>query len=126
GGQIPWRPGGPGGVGRQRLGVRDRFAQLGSANPPSNPGAVPTRNSEEPEKVLQLRGVNKFQVRIVTCTPRKHIKSWRKLERALLLQFKKMLGEVPRCNVQGKGMRWTNESDFFRLNRQSDVIDDLS
>src|SRR5258706_126350 len=54
------------------------------------------------EAILNLHGVTSFEARIVTCRPRQHVRMWHKLERALLLQFRNMLGEVPRCNIQGK------------------------
>jgi hypothetical protein len=48
------------------------------------------------DKVLGQRGVEAFEVRIVTCRPRQRVKSWIKLERALLLAFRERYGEVPK------------------------------
>lgn len=46
---------------------------------------------------------------LLTCAPRQHVKTWHKLERALLLQFKDDYGRVPVCNTQGKNMVWRDE-----------------
>jgi hypothetical protein len=48
------------------------------------------------DEVLGLRGVSSFQVRVVTCTPRQRIKSWRKLERAMILGFRDIYGYMER------------------------------
>lgn len=76
--------------------------------------------------VLRLRGVNRFTVHIVTCTPRTRVKSWHKLERALLLVFKDVFGEVPRRNTHGKNTKWREEKTLFSERRLRTVIEDLS
>ena len=58
--------------------------------------------------ILRMRGVSELYVRIVTCSPRQHVKTWHKLERALLLQFKEEYGKVPVCNSHGKNYVWTD------------------
>src|ERR1035441_5258254 len=50
------------------------------------------------DDILSLHGVRTFHVGVVTCNPRRHVKTWCKLERALLLQFREVFGEVPKCN----------------------------
>src|SRR5947209_1040596 len=56
-------------------------------------------------EVLGTHGITSFKVHVVSCTPRQHVKTWRKLERALLLTFRDLYGTVPLCNTQGKKMR---------------------
>src|SRR5207244_4119822 len=63
--------------------------------------------------VLRGHGVNRFEVRIMTCTPRQNVQTWRKLERALLLAFREIYGDPPRYNTQGKWMREKDEFTFF-------------
>jgi hypothetical protein len=71
-------------------------------------------------------GVKSFDVRVLTCTPRPGVKTWRKLERALLLEFRKQFGSVPKLNVQGRGYRETDEFTYFRRARIRDLIQELS
>ena len=65
-----------------------------------------------------------FTVHVVTCTPRQKVKSWHKLERALILTFKDLFGAVPKCNVQGKhdNYSWTDEADLFSVKRLGTII----
>jgi hypothetical protein len=76
--------------------------------------------------ILGMHGVYEFEARILTCKPRKHVKTWVKLERALLLEFREIFGEVPRCNTHGKGIAESNEFDLFSRQRVRRVIEDLS
>lgn len=76
--------------------------------------------------VLWSRGVQSFDVRIVTCRPRQGFKSWLKLERALILAFRQKFGEPPMCNVQGRAMKLGDEFDRFSYSRLSQIIDALS
>jgi hypothetical protein len=78
------------------------------------------------DAVLGLRGVNRFVVHILTCTPRRNVKSWHQLEWALLLVFKEMFGEVPKCNTHGKNYRWRDEAMLFAKLRLRTVLEDLS
>jgi len=78
------------------------------------------------EEILKLHGVTAFHVRIVTCSPRQNVKTWFKLERGLLLCFKKHYGLVPKCNTQGKNMKETDEFDYFSRQAVNTVIDELS
>ena len=72
------------------------------------------------------RGVQSFDVRIVTCRLRQGFKSWLKLERALILAFRQKFGEPPMCNVQGRAMKLGDEFDRFSYSRLSQIIDALS
>jgi hypothetical protein len=76
-------------------------------------------------EILKIRGVRRLQARIVTCVPRKHVQTWRKLERALLLVFRKEYGEPPWCNTQGKGLRERDEFTYFRRSRIRSILDEL-
>jgi hypothetical protein len=76
--------------------------------------------------ILSTHGVREFEARVVTCRPRKHVKTWVKLERALLLVFRDLFGEVPRCNTHGSGIKEEYEFDLFRRQRVKGIIEDLS
>jgi hypothetical protein len=80
------------------------------------------------ETVLGLRGVSRFDVRIVTCTPRQNVRSWRALERALILAFRDKYGEAPKANVHGQhgNYVWQNEKALFAIKRLNTIVDELS
>lgn len=75
--------------------------------------------------VLAIRGVESFSVRIVTCRGRQRVKTWMKLERALLLTFRDLYGDVPHCNSHGRKMRRTDEDKYFSPSRLKRILDDL-
>ena len=103
---------------------RSRIAYIGTTK--NGIDRVAQSAATRSDVVLGLRGVNSFTVHIVTSTPRKHVKSWHKLERALLLMFKDMFGEVPSCNTQGKNVKWSGEKELFSVQRLRTVLEDLS
>ena len=78
------------------------------------------------EHILGIRVVRAFHARVITCRPRKKVKTWHQLERALLLTFKDMYGEVPTCNTQGKRMRRSKEFNYFAEKGVRLVIEELS
>jgi len=78
------------------------------------------------QHVLSLHGVREFIVRIVTCPPRSNVKTWEKLERALLLVFRHKYGALPKCNKQGKNMKQTDEFKYFRRDRLERVLEMLA
>jgi len=78
------------------------------------------------DAVLSLHGVESFTVRIITCRPRQRVKTWIKLERALLLAFREHYGEVPKCNTQGKGISETDEFEYFTKSRLGRILEDLA
>lgn len=52
------------------------------------------------------------------------VKTWMKLERALLLKFRERYGEIPKFNSQGRNMRWTDEQEYFSVNRIANIIEE--
>lgn len=77
------------------------------------------------EAILKMRGVDSYEARIVTCKPRKGVKTWDKLERAFLLRFKIKYGDIPICNTQGKNMRVTDEFSYFSEGGVDTVLREL-
>lgn len=69
------------------------------------------------DRVLAKHGVTSLDVRVITCRPRQRVKTWRKLERALLLVFRETYGRVPEWNTQGKRIRATDEFTYFARER---------
>ena len=77
-------------------------------------------------EMLALHGVRELEFYVVTCKPRKHVKTWTKLERALILTFREKFGEVPKCNQHGKQMKWTDELKYFTTARLRTVVEKFS
>jgi hypothetical protein len=65
------------------------------------------------EEILGEYGVKKIVARIITCKPRSNVKTWVKLERAMLLMFRSQYGAVPEYNRQGHKIRETDEFSYF-------------
>ena len=78
------------------------------------------------EEIVKLHGVRKFDARVLTCGGRQHVKTWLKLERALLIRFRDSFGEKPKCNTAGKRMPERDEFAYFRRARIDGIIRDLS
>ena len=77
------------------------------------------------DKVLSIRGVNHFFVRIVTCSTQQSVKTWEKLERALILAFRQRYGGIPMCNKIGKSSKWRDELKYFKLERLNGILEGL-
>lgn len=104
--------------------ARSRIAYIGTTEKGVSriAGSVATRS----EAILRLHGVRSFVARVITCRPRQKVKSWRKLERALLIRFRETYGAPPRCNVQGKRMKWVDEDEYFRISRLNTILEELA
>lgn len=61
------------------------------------------------DKIFGKKGVTTFEARVVTFRKRRGEESRKKLERAFLLAFKGLYGELPLCNQQLKRKRTTDE-----------------
>lgn len=78
------------------------------------------------DEILSLHGVRSFRVAIITYTVRPGVrKPWHKLERALLLSFRELYGEVPICNRTGMRMKETNEFGYFSRRQMQRILEDL-
>ena len=77
------------------------------------------------DSVLGIHGVKEFTVRIITCPPRPNMRTWVKLERALLLVFRQKFGKVPVCNDLGKKMQPEDEFKYFKRERLEKLLDAL-
>ncbi len=65
------------------------------------------------QRLLVNHGVSQLQFHVVSCTPLRNVRTWQKLERALLLAFKHTYGSVPVGNTAGKNARWRDELEYF-------------
>ena len=78
------------------------------------------------EDILSLHGVREFVVRVLTCPPRPNVKTWEKLETALLLLFRQRYGTLPKCNDRGKNMRERDELRYFSRDRLDRILEKLA
>jgi hypothetical protein len=108
---------------RYELG-KSRIAYIGTTK--KGAARVAQSIAARADDILNIHGVRSFHARVVTCRPRKHVKTWHKLERGLLIVFKEMFGEIPMCNTQGKNMKRTSEFKLFGENGIRLVIEELS
>ena len=105
-------------------GERSRVVYIGTTK--KGASRVARSVAARAESILSLHGVREFHARIVTCKPRQGVKMWRVLERAMLLMFKEMYGEVPRCNGQGQKMKERDEFKYFTRGRIRRILEDLA
>jgi len=77
---------------------RSRVVYIGTTK--NGKGRVAESVATRAEEILRLHGVLGFEARIVTCTARQNVKSWHKLEMALILVFREMFGETPKVQRQ--------------------------
>ena len=74
------------------------------------------------EALLDDHGIKQISFHIIRCTPLRNVKTWVKLERALLLAFKHRYGSVPVANSSGKKARWRDELEYFTEKRLVAVL----
>lgn len=76
--------------------------------------------------ILQQHGVRVFHARVISCSPRRRVRTWVKLERALLLSFRERFGDLPMCNAGGRLMKERDEFRYFNRERIREIIRQLS
>lgn len=76
--------------------------------------------------IFAMHGVKEFSARTISCRPRRHVKMWRKLERAMLLAFKEIYEDIPSCNIHGVNYSERDEFQYFSKARVKRIIEDLS
>ena len=99
---------------------RSRIAYIGATKAGSD--RVLQSAAARADSILDLHGVRSFEVHVVSSRPRENVKIWIKLERAMLLEFRSLYGEIPVCNVQGGRMREFDEFDYFSRNRIRNIL----
>lgn len=103
---------------------RSRIAYIGTTRHGAHRMAASAANKAK--EMLDLHGVKELCFFTVTCKSRQNVRSWAKLERALLLVFREKFGEIPECNTQGSRMKWTDELTYFTRQRLEAVIHQYS
>ncbi|MDO8444628.1 MAG: hypothetical protein Q7T53_00745 [Deltaproteobacteria bacterium] len=77
-------------------------------------------------QLFELHGVTELTFFIITCAARQAVKTWHKLEVGLILTFRELYGEPPKCNTKGKNQKWNDERDYFTDDRLVKVIEKYS
>lgn len=77
-------------------------------------------------EIPKLHGVRSFTVAIVSCRQRQRVRTWFRLERALLAKFKDLFGSVPVCNSKGTKMTPQGVWELFSEARAQQILDRLS
>ena len=74
------------------------------------------------QRLLVYHGVKELRFHVVRCSSIPGVKTWLKLERALLVAFKHQYGSVPVGNTSVKRGRWRDEKDYFNDRRLAAVL----
>jgi hypothetical protein len=104
---------------RYRYG-RSRIAYIGTTKRGAR--RIAASAASKADEMLDLHGVKELQFYVVSCRSRQRVKTWHKLERALLLTFREIYGEIPWCNAQGAKLKWKDELQYFTHKRLRGVI----
>ena len=82
--------------------------------------------AERANTILQTRGVESFEVRIVTCHRRQRVKMWHRLEQAFLVTFRQLYGAPPICNSEKAGKNEGTVFDLFARSRVRRILEDIA
>jgi len=96
---------------------RSRIVYIGSTN--NVLSRIPVSVGERARSILDTHGIRAFAVFIVSCHPLQKVRSWSKLERALLIRFRERYGKQPLCNTAGK--RLTERGEFSKYFSRPDI-----
>ena len=109
---------------KYQWGLRSKVAYIGTTK--KGMDRIAQSVAARADAVLSLHGIKKFTVRIMTCAPRPNVKTWEKLEDALLLTFRHKYGRVPMCNTRGKNKHETDEFRYFHRDRLEKFLDSVA
>lgn len=76
--------------------------------------------------LLGFFGIRHLEFYVVTSSGIRGVKTWEILERGLLITFRELYGEPPRCNKQGLRTQWKDELEYFTQNGLKSVIEKYS
>jgi hypothetical protein len=99
---------------------KSRIVYIGTTS--RGAGRIASSAAHRAEEILETRGFRLMDVHVVSCKSRPGLKSWRYLEQALLAEFRTYYQELPRCNKQGKKLRWNDKLDRFFRRKAIDKI----
>ena len=82
--------------------------------------------AKKAKSMLGIHGVTHLEIFVITSSTTDRVKTWLILERGLLISFRERFGAQPKCNIVGKKMKWSNETEYFRRERLDGVIEKYS
>ena len=83
---------------------------------------IATSAAERAPEVLKDHGIKHLDFYVIKWTGRQSVKTWEELERSLLITFREIYGETPKCNEQGKKLDALKKSEHFREPRLKKII----
>ena len=103
---------------------RSRIVNIGTTK--KGLSRIASSAASRAEAILANHGVQKCSARVITCQRRQGVKTWRKLERALLLAFRELYGAVPEHNAQGNKIAEKDEFEYFAKSRLKQILKELA
>jgi len=79
--------------------------------------------ADKARDLLEHHGVERLSFFVVTCRPEKNVQSWKYLEKALIIRFREIYGEVPIANDVYKNAPRGKEFDYFTDDSLDKVLD---
>jgi hypothetical protein len=105
---LPTRP-----TGIRWFGERSRVFYIGTTK--AGARRIAESAAAQAKKFLGNHGIRQLEFYVVSCTPLQRVRTWTKLERALLLAFRQRYGAVPVGNTQGKHIKIMDEARYFNI-----------
>lgn len=90
---------------------KSRIAYIGTTQ--AGIQRVATSAAARAPRILNSHGIREVDFYLVTCRPRRRVRIWEKLERALLLVFRERYGAIPVHNTHGSRIQWRDEQKYF-------------
>ena len=78
--------------------------------------------AERAPNLLRDHGIKNLTFYAIKCTPIQKVKTWKKLEIALLVTFREMYGEIPKLNKTHEKTPSHSKPDYFTEERLRKII----
>lgn len=100
---------------------RSRIVYIGTTR--RGVGRIAGSAAGRAEEIMSARGLKEVNVYVVSCPARAGVPTWKRLEDALLAEFRSEYEQLPMCNSQGKKKRFTKELEhMFKRKAISKVL----
>lgn len=102
---------------------RSHVAYIGTTK--KGAGRILASAAEKARDLLTRHGFKSLKAHIVTCQARPKVETWKKLEKAMILEFRRLYGKLPVGNTQGSRARETDEFRYFNRDRIRTIVEGL-
>ena len=99
---------------------RSRIVYIGTTKAGAH--RVASSAASKADLFLSNWGVRQLDFHVVQSTKKQNVETWKELERDLLIIFKEVYGRVPAANTQGKNLKRSQLSGYFRDHNLRSVI----